>query len=286
MRWVICALVALALPTASFAADLGSDWGDLRGPEPVGPANFANWTGVYFGGDYSYSNGSAAFSNATAPLVAQSLIELELEAAAAPSEWPVLGSGTTRASGWGGFVGYNTQWQDLILGLEGDYTHSPFTVIAPQAPILNRLVAAGSDQYSVNLVAAGTLTVNDYGSVRARAGWVLGNFLPYGFAGLALGNANYAVNTLIYGQQNSSQVNPSLPCDPIANPTTCVDYAFSNSSGRNGVLLYGLSLGGGLDVALTRNIFVRGEYEYIRFAPVSNISATIATVRGGVGVKF
>ncbi|HUD85812.1 MAG TPA: outer membrane beta-barrel protein [Xanthobacteraceae bacterium] len=284
MRWVFCALVVLALPTAAFAADLGSDWGDLRGPEPVGPANFTNWTGVYFGGDYSYGNGSAAFSNATAPLVAQSLTELELEAVAAPSEWPVLGSGTTRTSGFGGFVGYNTQWQDLILGLEGDYTHAPFTVIAPQAPILDRVVTVGSDQYSVNLTAAGTLTVNDYGSVRARAGWVLGNFLPYGFAGLALGNANYAVNTLIYGQQNSSQVDPSLPCDAFLS--TCVDYAFSNSSGRNGVLLYGLALGGGLDVALTRNIFLRGEYEYIRFAPVSNISATIATVRGGVGVKF
>src|ERR1700733_6797902 len=105
MRWVICALVALALPTASFAADLGSDWGDLRGPEPVGPANFTNWTGVYFGAHYSYSNGTAAFANASAPLVAQSLIELELEAVAAPSQWPVLGSGTTRASGFGGFAG-------------------------------------------------------------------------------------------------------------------------------------------------------------------------------------
>jgi opacity protein-like surface antigen len=283
MRWVICALVVLALPTASFAADLGSDWGDLRGPEPVGPANFTNWTGVYFGAHYSYSNGTAAFANASAPLVAQSLIELELEAAAAPSQWPVLGSGTTRASGFGGFAGYNTQWQDLILGLEGDFTHSPFTVIGAQTPILNRLVSAG-DLYSVNLLGTGTMTITDYGSLRARAGWVLGNFLPYGFAGLALGRGDYAVSTLIYGQQNSAGT--GLPCDPIANPTTCVDYAFSNSSARNGLLLYGLALGGGIDVALTRNIFLRGEYEYIRFAPVANISAAIYTARAGVGVKF
>jgi opacity protein-like surface antigen len=283
MRWVICALVALALPTASFAADLGSDWGDLRGPEPVGPANFTNWTGVYFGAHYSYSNGSAAFANASAPLVAQSLIELELEAVAAPSQWPVLGSGTTRASGFGGFAGYNTQWQDLILGLEGDFTHSPFTVIGAQTPILNRVVSAG-DEYSVNLVGSGTLTITDYGSLRARAGWVLGNFLPYGFAGLALGRGDYAVSTLIFGQQNSAFT--PMPCDPIANPTTCVDYSFSNSTAKSGVLLYGLALGGGIDVALTRNIFLRGEYEYIRFAPIANISATIYTARAGVGVKF
>jgi outer membrane immunogenic protein len=283
MRWVICALVALALPTASFAADLGSDWGDLRGPEPVGPANFTNWTGVYFGGQYSYSNGSAAFANASAPLVAQSLIELELEAAAAPSQWPILGSGTTRASGFGGFAGYNTQWQDLILGLEGDYTHSPFTVYAAQSPILNRLVSAG-DLYSVNLLGSGAMTITDYGSLRARAGWVLGNFLPYGFAGLALGRGDYTVSTLIFGQQNSAGT--GLPCDPFANPTTCVDYSFSNSTAKNGLLLYGLALGGGIDVALTRNIFLRGEYEYIRFAPVANISASIYTARAGVGVKF
>jgi outer membrane immunogenic protein len=283
MRWVICALVALALPTASFAADLGSDWGDLRGPEPVGPANFTNWTGVYFGAHYSYSNGTAAFANASAPLVAQSLIELELEAVAAPSQWPVLGSGTTRASGFGGFAGYNTQWQDLILGLEGDFTHSPFTVIGAQTPILNRIVSTG-DEYSVNLVGTGTMTITDYGSLRARAGWVLGNFLPYGFAGLALGRGDYAVSTLIFGQQNSAFT--PMPCDPVANPTTCVDYSFSNSTAKNGLLLYGLALGGGIDVALTRNIFLRGEYEYIRFAPVANISAAIYTARAGVGVKF
>jgi outer membrane immunogenic protein len=52
------------------------------------------------------------------------------------------------------------------------------------------------------------------------------------------------------------------------------------------VFFYGFSVGGGFDVALTPNIFVRGEFEYTQFAPISNITVSISTVRAGAGFKF
>jgi len=51
-------------------------------------------------------------------------------------------------------------------------------------------------------------------------------------------------------------------------------------------LLYGFAVGGGMDVALTPNIFVRGEYEYTRFAPIANVLLTVTSARFGAGFKF
>jgi opacity protein-like surface antigen len=39
-------------------------------------------------------------------------------------------------------------------------------------------------------------------------------------------------------------------------------------------------------VALTSNIFVRAEYEYMQFAPIGNITASMSSARVGAGFKF
>lgn len=279
MRWVICAVVVLAFAPCAFADDLDI----LRGTETaVGPATFTKWSGFYFGAQASYANANADFSKATSPLVANSLTELELESVVDPSSWNTLGNGSSNVTGYGGFVGYNTQWQDLILGVEANYTHSPVSIVGASSPILNRVDTVGSLEYSVNLSGNGTLDITDYGSLRARAGYVFGNFLPYGFAGLALGRGSYSVSTLIYGQQSSASP-PVLPCTPS---TTCVDYSFPNAVSSDNVLLYGFSVGGGIDVSLASNVFLRGEYEYIQFAPIANITASISSARVGAGFKF
>ncbi len=289
MRWVICALVALALASPAFAADLdilpGPQPVGPGGPLPVGPATFTRWSGFYVGGQLSYGDANADFSGATQPLVAFSLRETALESSDFVSTWPVLGRGSNDAVGYGGFVGYNSQWQDVVLGLEGNYTHTDFATSASVSPLVGgagRIVTAGSSQYSVNLTGTGQLEITDYASLRARAGWVLGNVLPYGFAGLVIGRGSYSVTTEVYGQQNSATP-ANFPC---ALGPTCVPYDFSNSAGQNGALLYGFSVGGGLDWALTQNIFLRGEFEYVQFAPIANIVASIVSARVGAGFKF
>jgi outer membrane immunogenic protein len=113
---------------------------------------------------------------------------------------------------------------------------------------------------------------------------VYGNFMPYGFLGFVLGRANYNITSLVYGQENPST--PAIvPCDTIIAPT-CVDYSFSNSAAENSALLYGFSVGAGVDWALTQNLFLRGEVEYIQFAPIANILVSITTARVGAGIKF
>src|SRR5579863_7436567 len=278
VRWVISAVVVLALTPSAFADDLDI----LRGPESVGAATFSRWSGFYFGGQLNYSNADTDFSKATQPLLSFSLRELTLEAVDQPSSWPVLGQGSAHASGFGGFVGYNTQWQDLILGLEANYTHSPFSTVAPSTPI-SRVIPAGSNLYSVNITGSGAMQITDYGALRARAGWVFSNFMPYGFAGFALGWGNYAATSMVSGQENSlSAPSPVIPCNP-AITLTCVDYSFANSAAKSGVLLYGFSVGGGVDVALSANIFRRAEYEYMQFAPVASITTSISSARIGGG---
>ena len=135
MRRLVGALGLMGgLLSPTFAADY--DLPVLRGTEPVapvmtvGPATFTRWSGFYFGGDFSYSFSQADFSSATQPLLAFSLRNLTLEEVVQPSQIPVLGKGVANAFGGGGFVGYNTQWQDLIIGVEATYTHIQFAPFA------------------------------------------------------------------------------------------------------------------------------------------------------------
>ena len=110
------------------------------------------------------------------------------------------------------------------------------------------------------------------------------NFLPYAFGGLALGRGSYNVSADVYGQQNTDQANLVIPC--TVNGTTCINYDFPSNTSKSNALLYGFAVGGGMDWALTANIFVRGEYEFMQFAPVANITARISSARLGAGFKF
>ncbi len=250
MRWFICAVVLLALTPRAFADDLDI----LRGTESVGAATFPRWSGFYFGGQVNYSDGSATFNNATQPLLAFSLRELALEEDVMPSSWPVLGSGTSSSTGFGGFVGYSTQWQDLILGLEANYTHSPFTVTATDVADRARRHGGSGISYSVNVDGSGSLQRDRLRLLRARAGWVFNNYLPYGFAGVAVGPRQ------LHRHHPGRRTTERQDC-PVADhslrpghPPTCVDYSFSNSAGKTNTILYGFAVGGGVDVALTQNI--------------------------------
>ena len=283
MRWVIRALVLLALPSGAFAADLSGDFDALRGTQPVGPARFFNWSGAYFGGQFGYSDGNVNFANATQPLVAFSLRELALESEDGVSQWAVLGKTGRDAIGFGGFAGYNMQFQDMILGVEVNYTHTSMNVTSSETPI-SRMTSAGGNTYDVTLQGSGTLNITDYVDLRARAGWIFDRFMPYGFAGLVLGRADYKLSTVAFGQQNPSTP-PTVPCN-LAIAPSCVDFSFANQASESNALLYGLSVGGGVDVAVTQNVFLRGEVGYIQFAPISHIVAAITSARVGAAVKF
>jgi outer membrane immunogenic protein len=295
MRGVLCTLVTVGLASPALAAD----YDVLRGPQPdtvlapapvlpVAPATFTRWSGVYVGGQFSYGNATTDFSGATAPLISFSLRDTTLETEVSPSQYQVLGRTSEAAPGFGGFLGYNTQWQDLIVGIEGNYTRTSFTTTSsvsaigpPASP--SRVVAAGGTTYNINLSGTGNLDLTDYASLRGRAGIVVGNVLPYGFVGFVVGQGSYHVTSLIFGQTNSASP-PAFPCDD--NGSTCTSFSAANSAGQNSALMYGFSLGGGVDWALTPNFFLRGEFEFIQFAPIANINVDIIGARVGAGFKF
>jgi outer membrane immunogenic protein len=271
MRWLISAAFVCALAPSALAADLDMD--TLRGPLTVGPAAFTRWAGFYAGGQFNYSSANVDFSKATQPLVANSLRDTTLDSQDHVSSETVLrNNNITNSTGWGGFVGYNTQWQDLVLGVEANYTHAPFSVVAVNNPITRGESASGIN-YTTTITGSGSLQVTDFGSARARFGYVLGNFMPYGFGGLALGRGSYNVSAEIFG----------TGCD---SNNVCSPFDFSNATSKSSAILYGFVVGGGLDVAVTQNIFVRAEYEFMQFAPFANITATISSARVGAGFKF
>jgi outer membrane immunogenic protein len=232
----------------------------------VGPATFTRWSGFYVGGDVSVSSAYADFSTATRPLVHSSLQFTTVENTDRPSQFEVLGKGSAVAPGGGVFLGYNTQWQDLILGVEATYTHTNLNMTPSSTPV-GRLFT--DTNTTVIVSGSANLNLTDYGTARGRAGYVIGNFLPYAFIGMAVGRASYNVATTTLYQDTTSGV-----------------LTFPNSTGQNNALLWGYTVGTGLDWAVTRNIFVRGEFEFVQFAPISNIAVSVASGRVGGGLKF
>ena len=197
MRWLFCIAMILGMSSPALAADY--DLPILRGsnqpPAPVvtvGPATFTRWSGIYFGGVVSYNNSNADFVNATAPLIHFSLRSTTLEQQATPSGIAVLGKGSDNTVGGGAFFGYNTQWQDLILGVEATYNYTNLSVYAPASAVA-RIFPAVND--AVTLSATGRLSVSSYGEARFRAGYIVGDLLPYGFIGAAVAGASYSVTT-------------------------------------------------------------------------------------------
>jgi outer membrane immunogenic protein len=279
MRRVIYALLAFAFAPSAFADDLS--W--LTGAQPAAPMNVNGWAGIYLGGQVSYSGAGGNFNNTTQGPVAFALRNTTLEEEVMPSNWQVLGQANHGATGFGGFAGYNTQFERLVLGVEANYDQANLSLIAPNSPI-SRQTSAGGNTYDLTITGNGSVTDLNFGTLRARAGWALGNFLPYGFAGVAVGHANVNIAATVFGRENPQ----NQPCTPFPAPATpaCVPFSFSGTAGKSGEWMVGFTFGGGLDIALTRNVFLRAEYEYVQFAPIANLVVDVNSVRGGLGVKF
>ena len=196
----------------------------------------------------------------------------------------MLGRGSDNAFGGGAFLGYNTQWQDVIIGVEATYNHTNLNTTASSSAIA-RIFPSVNDAVAIN--ATGHLNLTDYGEARVRAGYIVGDLLPYGFVGVAVGRASYSVSTVADVAQATSTSTPDFSCLQTGITTAqCQFFTFANSAGQDNALLWGFSAGVGLDWALTQNFFLRGEFEFVQFAPISNINVPLVSGRVGAGFKF
>lgn len=271
----IFSLAMFGLTQNALAADPAEDEPYLRGSEvytPPAPKTYTRWSGFYVGGFAEYGSANLDFSKATDSLASYSLRYLSLETETNLSTFQLLDTKHTGGAGFGGFVGYNTQWEDVVLGLEASYSRNSFSGTATSNP-LNQIVTAGGVPYQVQLDGAASMHIIDYGELRGRAGYAIGCFLPYFTAGVAVGRVDFTRSWILNGI--------AYPNTPQAFPFT-----YTNSETKNGAFVGGWSIGTGVDVQLWQRAFLRGEVEYVQFAPVSGIRASIVAGRVGAGVRF
>jgi opacity protein-like surface antigen len=264
-------LVAATFGVASVAQ--GADLPDfLRGGFSPSPAPRVNWQGYYVGAQGGYGASDMNFTGATQSVAAHLLADTTIDSGGSVSDLPVGGKISVHGSGIGGFAGYNSQWDDVVVGVEFSYLHGKFG--GTQTDSLSRIFTDSSGfTDTVTNQANASMAISDLGTFRARAGYAVGSFLPYLFGGVALGQADIVRTTHIFGSQFKS----------TATPTTTV-FDVSATDGQFGHLIYGYSAGIGVDVMLTAGLFLRTEWEYLRFT--SSVDTNVNTVRVGLGYKF
>lgn len=278
MRRVLCAAVVLTLASPAFAGDFDV----LRGPEPT-----YHWSGFYAGAQGGFSSSVVNLGPAAGPDIGYLLRESAIEQDQQISQWPVLGAAHPEAGSYGGFVGYNYEWQGLVFGGEVGYFHSLLSASSNGGLTRNftdsgNLPAHHNYYYTMSVSGNASLTMSDFTTFRARAGWEAGQFLPYIFGGLALSRASVTSSATVQYTATDypdSEEPPLTPLDPLAvGPLT--------QGSNNNTFAYGADMGVGVDVALLKNFFVRGEFEYIYFAPINGIPVSVSTARIGGAFKF
>jgi outer membrane immunogenic protein len=272
MRRFLLVAAIVGTATAAQAADM-PDF--LRGSFTA-PVARTNWQGFYIGGQASYGAADMDFTNSGQDLLKKLLNNVDVEQQFNISSWPLQGKTSTQNSGFGGFAGYNAQWTDVVVGVELNYIHGKFN--NSNSGSQGRTFFFPTDyQTTAFASSSSSMNITDYGSLRVRGGYAYGCFLPYLFGGVALGQANInrRADTILFYHYVGTQI-PALPdIGPVSDSLT---------DNANAHFIYGYSGGLGVDMMLFANLFVRAEWEYMRFtAPVDT---TVNTVRAGIGYKF
>jgi opacity protein-like surface antigen len=265
LRSLLCGLVFVGIAQGASAADLGDF---LRGPTVITQPGGTRWDGFYFGGQVGATTSGADLSGSTRDLIASILRESTFANIVNVQDWRVLGKADTTGSSFGGFVGFNTQWDGAILGLELNYNRTSLALAATDSIGLQPVGLPDS----VFVTSSVSTKITDYGTLRVRGGWDAGAFMPYGFVGIALARADVA-RTASVTLINFSQ-------SPVPY------FQDSRSDIQTGAFAYGYAAGFGMDICVWNNLFVRGEYEYVQFGAFKNINMHIHTARLGAGLKF
>lgn len=271
MRRFLLAAMMLGTVSGAQAADLPF----LRGGFTDGLTTAkVNWQGYYVGGQGGLGTSDMDFTGATQPLAAKLLFGTAIDNIGGVSSWPLGGKVSAHGNGIGAFAGYNAQWEDVVLGVEFSYLHGKFG--GSQTDSMTRFFDAGggyTDTVTYDSIAR--VSVSDMASLRFRAAYAFGSFLPYAFGGVALGQADIVKTAHVYGNQSNPAVLP---------PFNNVPFDLSATDAKNSHFIYGYSWGLGVDVMLCAGLFLRAEWEFNQFA--ASIDTSVNTGRVGLGYKF
>lgn len=275
MRRLMLAAAMLGTVSAAQAADL-SDLPVLRGGFTDGlSSSQTNWQGSYIGGQVGYGSSDENFNGSTSNMMAALLADTLIEQSMGVSQWNLgLGKASKRTTGYGAFVGYNAQWDDVVMGLEVSWLHGTFggSASASERRVSPTALSDGNF-HDVTATSTSSISISDIGTFRGRAAYAWGCFLPYMFAGVALGNADIVRTANVQDRVSTTQLGNYTALAPL-----------NSTDAQHNHLIYGYTAGLGVDVNLVGGLFMRAEYEYIRFS--SAVDTSINTVRAGLGYKF
>ena len=126
--WVLAAMMVVTAHGA-LAADM-PDLPVLRGFVNDGPRPTRTvWEGFYVGGQGAFSSAESNLTNVNNPLVSDFAANNSLLWSSPPLRFPFpgfppLGRAQVSGASFGGFVGYNAQWDDAIISIEGNYSRT------------------------------------------------------------------------------------------------------------------------------------------------------------------
>ncbi len=268
LRWLLCGVAIVGMGLEARAADLGDSF--LRGSSTVISApGGTRWDGFYVGGHVGWSVPGIDFTNNTSSMTAL----LSNTTASGVSSSP-LGRADSTNTHFGGFVGYQQQWDGAVVGVEATYNWMNKSLTTN-----NTLVGsfgAATDFLAFTGAGSETARIIDYGTLRLKGGWAAGSFfMPYATFGLAV--ARMDINRTVV-------VTPSATIN--TPPGTVVPAPFSVAENLNDQFAYGYAAGVGVDFCLMANLFARAEYEYAQFPDVQGLNVHMHNVRVGAALKF
>jgi outer membrane immunogenic protein len=283
MRRFLLAAAMFTTVSCAQAADM-PDY--LRGSLPASSTPTRNWSGWYAGGQVGYSWTNTDYGTTVVSMTNDLFRSTTLQGPV--SQLTLLGRANGRSPGFGAFVGRNVQYDDIVLGVEANYNYvsslatstaaslGPIQVAEPTLVLPPGATAA--DGVTLNGNAA--LQVKDEMTFRGRAGWATGDLLPYMFGGLAVGRmdvtrtvSSSVMRTINYADGSSSSF--QLP-----------QFALTTTDGRSNNFVAGWTAGLGMEYMLWGNVFLRGEWEYIKFMSIKDTVVTQNSVHAGLGYKF
>jgi len=280
MRRLLVAVGLLASMSNAFAGEF--EMPVLRGSEGFAPAGFVyRWNGAYFGGQFGHSSAGVDFGGGVRDLASFIVRDTVLEPVVAGMT--TLSKADTNGSSFGGFVGYNFQFEDAVLGFEISYSHMALNAGATDSQSViyaNDAGASPGHHFVYHLTVDGTaaIRVTDLMTLRARAGWAAGQFLPYAFLGFAVARADVTRSATVTVTRDDFLDTTLVDTVPIpTEPRTEI---------KNGGFYFGYTGGLGLEFAVLPNVFLRAEWESVVLPNIQGMGININTLRAGVGMRF
>lgn len=289
MRRFVLATAMVGMAFGAEAADM-PDLPILRGSMVSAPAR--TWDGWYVGGQASYTAMDANFSKSIVGLT--NFIFRDSVLQQPTSEFGLLPKTTTQGTGFGGFVGRNWQWDDLVFGVEANYNYfrtlstatTGFNSLQIVNPPGQPLPANTTITYTVTLTGQSAVQLTDAIQFRARTGWATGNWLPYVFGAAVVGrmDVSRSVTSTVTRRDDTTDpftgivtTGPTLPVP--AQSQTLIEQKVNQ-------FVAGWSGGLGLEYCVWGGLFVRGEWDYTKFLAVKNTVVQANNLRFGIGYKF